>query len=485
LIAVEAEADEGADFRNRHGCYLFSFYRYYYLNFEMNPAKLIFCLILVIVSIGCVPQKPFLDRYETETQFISTIGNQSAHTLRGFALDKTSNIYVSGTTFGSVDVCGNKYSGGHAGLLVKIRPDLECAWSSFFEARKDRGTCILREAFLDTDDRVLVPGICHGELHIDGDKKFDAIGKFQSFVVKMDTSGKVIWLERYFVDQDFTISNLIKTGKDRYTGIGVKDETITVLFEMDAQGKLLRSAEFADPEKIYNNILLQRGKKLFMSSIGVHFVSIRELDADWAVDWELVQDTKCSLMAIKAHIGVDIRNGLWISVPFNTETTDFVFGRDTLKGTGLLDSYLTQYRGRQQQYSAHIKGEGDQIVTGFFDGDQQELSFALSHGEEFEIAGHTYTGSAGISLIEFNAENPDTLVYSTFPIENKERDRVTNTGVYFRREKGRHAYLGGCVIKGETQTTNPTMTVGDDLLVIERPVFSSFIVKGTKKESLR
>ncbi len=118
-------------------------------------------------------------------------------------------------------------------------------------------------------------------------------------------------------------------------------------------------------------------------------MSIRELKADWSVDWKLEQDTKCSLLAVKANLGVDVRNGIWISVSFSTEATNFEFGRDTLKGTGLLDSYLTQYRNNEQIYSVHIKGKEDQIVTGFFDGDRKCLSFGLSHGKDFQIADST------------------------------------------------------------------------------------------------
>ncbi len=75
------------------------------------------------------------------------------------------------------------------------------------------------------------------------------------------------------------------------------------------------------------------------------------------------------------------------------------------------------------------------------------------------------------------------MVFSTFPIENKERDRVTNTGVYFSREKGKNVYLRGYIIKGEAQTTNPTLIVGKEKLEIVNPVFNAFLVKGTKKRS--
>jgi hypothetical protein len=312
-------------------------------------------------------------------------------------------------------------------------------------------------------------------------KQFEANGKFQSFITKMNAAGEVIWTKRYFTEKDFIITNLVKTSKDSFTGIGIMNETITVLFRIDSEGNLYQSKEFKDPAKIYNNIILNRGNKLYQSSIGVRFVSIRELDSDWNVDWELIQDTKCSLLPIKAHIGVDVRNGIWISVPFATESTDFVFGRDVIKGTGLYDSYLTQYVGGEQKYSVHIQGKEDQIVTGFFDGDRKRLSFGLSHGKDFQIANHVYDKGAGISLIEFNVVKPDKMVYSTFPIENKERDRVTNTGVYFRRNKGKHVYLSGVIIKGEKQNTDPTLTVGNEKLTIKYPVFNSFVVKGKKK----
>lgn len=450
----------------------------------MKPTTFLFPFLTVLLTIGCTTPKPFLDQYETHTQFISKIGNQSSHTIRGFDLDQHGNIYISGTTFGSVEVCEIKYSGVHAGLLMKMGPDLTCQWSRIFTAKKDRATCFLREAVLD-NDAILAPGICHGELHIEGVKQFDANGKFQSFITKIDVSGKVIWTERYFLEQDFIITGLIKTSDDTYTGIGIKDETITVLFEIDAQGKLGKTMEFQDTAKIYNNILLQRGNKLFQSSIGVRFVSIRELNRAWDVDWHHHQDTKCSLLAVKAHIGVDVRNGIWISVPFSTEETDFEFGKDKIKGTGLIDSYLTQYRNDEQIYSVHIKGKEDQIVTGFFDGNRKNLSFCLVHGKEFQIANHSYSKGAGISLIEFDIEKPDELVYSTFPIENKERDRMTNSGVYFRLERGKSALLGGHIIKGESQTTDPVLTVGDQKLVIKNPVFNGFLVKGVKKKKIQ
>ena len=451
------------------------------LNWYMKPTNLISVLWPMIIVIGCTAPKPLLDRYNTQTQFISRIGNQSIHTIRGFDLDKSSNMYISGTTFGTVEVCDTMYRAGHAGLMMKMSPDLTCTWSKFFNARGDRSTCFLREAFLDKDDFVLVPGICHGSLFIQNAKQFNANGRFQSFITKMDANGNVIWTKLYFLEHEFIITNLIKTAKNTYMGIGIRNDTITVLFEIDALGNLGRTKEFVEKDKIYNNIILERGSKFYQSSIGVRFVSIRELKADWSVDWVHEQDTKCSLLAVKANVGVDVRNGIWISVPFSTEATDFVFGRDTLKGTGLIDSYLTQYVNGEQKYSVHIKGSEDQIVTGFFDGNRRCLSFGLSHGRDFQIGDSTYTGGPGISLIEFNAEKPDKMVFSTFPIVNKERDRITNTGVYFSRNKGKHVYLGGCIIKGESQTTNPTMTVGDDTLTIVNPVFNSFFVKGTKK----
>ncbi len=72
------------------------------------------------------------------------------------------------------------------------------------------------------------------------------------------------------------------------------------------------------------------------------------------------------------------------------------------------------------------------------------------------------------------------MVYSTLLIENKARDRITNAGAYFMRYGGNNAYLGGLTIKGETQTTNPKLTVGKDILEIVNPVFNSFILKGSR-----
>lgn len=254
-------------------------------------------LLPLFLLFGCAP-KPFLDQYKTETRFVSEIGNLSIHTIRGFELDNSSNMYMSGTTFGSIKVCDTTYRGGHAGIMMKLGSDLNCRWSSFFAGKLDRSTCFLREAILDKENFILVPGICHGELHINGIKQFEANGKFQSFITKMDSSGMVIWTKEYFLDQNFIITNLIKTSKELYTGIGIKNDTITVLFEIDTEGTLGKTKEFNDPAKIYNNIILERGSKLFQSSIGEHFVSIRELDAQWKVDWKHIQDTKCSLMPV-------------------------------------------------------------------------------------------------------------------------------------------------------------------------------------------
>lgn len=336
---------------------------------------------------------------------------------------------------------------------------------------------------VDQDGHLLVPGICSGALFFNGVRQFEATGRMQSFIMKLDTASRQTWIMRYFPDENFILTQITPLSKGRVLVAGIKSENINKLFEIDLNGSIDSATirEYTDPAKVYTSTVLVRGGNRYLSAIGVRHVSLRELDRNGAEDWALIEDTRSDLLAVRASIGVDYEKGLWISIPFNSGAKPFVFGRDTLTGGGLIDSYVTLFRGRKQHHSMHITGAGDQIVTGLFDSHSNGMSIALSHSGQFLIDSLSYTGSPGISLLEFCTSHPEKMNFSTFSVDNKERDRLTNTGIFFRHHAGRDAYLGGYVIKGESQTTDPVLTVGDESLVVRRPVFNSFLVRGRKK----
>jgi len=443
-------------------------------------------LVLIILNSGCKSDKPFLDRYQTTTSLLSDINPMCIHTIRGMDVDKDGNVYTSGNIFGTVKACDKAIqSSGHSGLMIKSDKDLNCKWAVLFEARKDKQTCFLSSLVVDKKDFILVPGYFNGELWMNNVKEFEASGTFQSFIIKMDGAGNKIWIKKYDSLGDvFLITQLIKTSADHYTGVGIKNDKTSVVFEVNEDGDLQWHLDIPDPDQIYFVSIVEVGSSLYTLSIGTYFLNLREIvkkDNDHMVDWSIEQKTEADLFPIKSHLAADISNGIWIATSFSG-TKPFKFGKDEFTSEGDLDSYICQIRNHQQVYSAHIKGKGDQIVTGLFDADKRCISLALAHGPVFDLDQLHHNGSKGLSLIEFNTQKANKTVYSTFPIVNTERERMTNTGIYFRRSKGSTAYLGGTTIKGEGQKSDPTLTIGKDELTIINPIFNSFLVKGVRKK---
>lgn len=439
--------------------------------------------MLILLGVTGCTTKSFLDTYDTEAEFLSEISNMSSHSIRGLVLDNKNNVYAIGNMFGNVNACETTINGpGHSGLLIKTDKNLDCKWFLKFDSKLDRSVCFISSLVINERNELFVSGLANGALHIKDKKYFDANGTNQSFVVKIDTNGVVAWVKNYSdIGKDFIITHMIRVQKDRILLTGILDEKTMVVFEIDEIGKKIWDVKADDPGKIYHISLAEVGSSIYVASIGTDFLNLREIGSDHKIVWTFEQKTGASLSAVKSLIATDISKGIWIATSF-TGDKDFQFGTKTYKSGGGFDGFITQFRNHKQGHTEHITGKGDQIVTGLFGGNRKCLSFGLAHSSTFQISGFNHDGASGLSIIEFNTEKPEDIVYSTFPIVNEERPGMTNQGLYFRADKGRNAYLGLTTIKGENQTKDPTISIGKNMLTVKNKIFNTILVKGVKKK---
>gem|GEM_PF-5020254 len=444
-----------------------------------------FGLIVLLIS-GCCSNKPFSDKYDTHAALVSEIQSGSIHTIRAMEVDKKLNVYTAGNIFGTVKFGSETVSGpGHAGLLVKTNKDQQYKWNIKFGTTTGTSVCFMSEVLLSSKDTLFVAGYTNGNLVIDGKEYFKSTAKFQSFVAKIDTN-RGIKSCRQIVDagDDFLIMDIMRWGSTGFLGVGILQNNTTVLFSISEAGNFKVIKKIDDQSQIYSSSLVKAGSDVYISAIGTNFIHLYQFNHQLDSIWEFKQDTKADLLAIKSHLVSDLRRGIWLATTFGEGANDFMFGANIVKSTGLYDSYMAKFWNQKQVASIHIGGSGDQIVTGFFDVNKNYVSMALANSGDFIINKKTVSSQKGLSIIDFDIRKLEKIDVTTFPLENKERDRMTNSGLFFGKEKKSNLFFGGYFIKGETQTTDPKLTIGSEYLVAKNSTFNSFLIRATCKKKL-
>ncbi|MBK9984855.1 MAG: hypothetical protein IPP15_21250 [Saprospiraceae bacterium] len=458
-----------------------------------NSFPLFVSILTIVINSGCCSEKAFLDQYDAKSVFLSEISEGCIHTLRGMDIDKQSNIYTAGNIFGNVKVCNmTVMSAGHSGLFVISKPDLTCKKAIQFISKDESmnlKNCFMSCVVVDNRGFILVTGYFNGNLLIGTEEKIKSTGKYQSFLAKFDTSGNLIWCKDFQkdIDGNFILMDLAKTSTNIYSVIGILDDKQTLLMELDENGNKTWMTTFDEKAPIYHCTLIEVGSSIYTSTIGTDFINLRRLDEAHDVKWKFLQKTGADLLAIKSYLAADINNGIWIATTFTNNGNKFHFGDDTVENSGKFDGYITEFKNDKQIYSAHIKGSEDKIVTGLFSANNKTISFGLAHGDKFEIQNLKsampdliYENGKGLSLINFNRDNPKKITYSVFPVTTT-RETMVNSGLYFRTDKSGNEFVGGTLIRGDGQPMAPTIKIGDETLTAQHTYFNSFLVKGTPK----
>ncbi|MFT3770159.1 MAG: SBBP repeat-containing protein [Minicystis sp.] len=193
-------------------------------------------------------------------------GDVKGATAFGVATDASGNVVITGTFEGTIDLGSamwtNKSATTGSGdiFVAKFDPSGTPLWSAAFgDANADTGTSIAADAA----GNVFVAGTFGGTVEF-GNGPLTSIGGLDIFVLKMDTSGKVLWSRRFGGVQDEGSPQIATDGLGGVTltasflgtiefgggpSVMSAGDTDVMVLKLDASGKHVWSKAFGDVQK--------------------------------------------------------------------------------------------------------------------------------------------------------------------------------------------------------------------------------------------
>ncbi len=246
-------------------------------------------------------------------------GSERDERTRNLVVDSLNNVYVFGKTSGKV---GKENFGKYDAFVVKVDSTANTVWALQIGSKEDD------DFFNGTIDR-------SGNLYLIGyigvGKKNPPTPDIDILVVKISSSGKIIWQRQFGTDSiDMGGDIAVGPGEDVYIigstqgvmGSASKGKTDCVLLHLDRDGNQLQVLQFGTPADDQGSALIQGSdSKIFICGSTEGDLAAKNAgksDAFWGIyskDFKKLQIRQCGkeTAEIAAAIGMDDSNNVYIA----------------------------------------------------------------------------------------------------------------------------------------------------------------------------
>ena len=271
-------------------------------------------------------------------------GSDRDERIRNLIIDSSDNIYVFGKTNGKV---GKENFGKYDGFVVKVDSNANTIWSIQIGSK---GEDDLFNAAIDGLGNLYVTG------YIGVDAKNTSLPNMDILVVKINSSGEIVWQKQYGTDvADFGGNIAVDTNGDIYvigstTGVMCdtsKGKTDCIILHLDNEGNQLNALQFgtSTDEQGYG-ITIGTDSNIYVCGTtegNMAAENAGKSDIFWAVFSKALKQQKVKQFGTEkfdcaAHIKTDNKNNVYIA-----GSTDWVLDpKQKLNG----DCFLQKWNGK-------------------------------------------------------------------------------------------------------------------------------------------